>query len=153
MLSNHIILCRPLLLLPSIFPSIRVFSNESVLRIRWPKYCSFSSSVCPSNEYSRLISFRIDWIECILPPNSHVEALTPNVLVLPLEGNQVYVGPWVWGPHDGISGFMEEEGQREHSEKATVCKTGRVPHPESNQLPPFSWTFSLQNCEKYMFVV
>ena len=58
---NHFILCHPLLLLPSIFPSIRVFSNESVLCIRWPKYWSFSFSVSPSNEYSGLISFRIDW--------------------------------------------------------------------------------------------
>ena len=57
--SNHLILCHPLLLLPSIFPSIRVFSNESVLQIRWPKYCSFSFSISLSNEYSRLISFRI----------------------------------------------------------------------------------------------
>ena len=60
--SNHLILCRPLLLLPSIFPSIRVFSNESVLHIRWPKYWSFSFSISPSNEYSGLISFRMDWL-------------------------------------------------------------------------------------------
>ena len=59
--SNHLILCCPLLLLPSIFPSIRVFSNESTLHIRWPKYWSFSFSISPSNEYSRLISFRIAW--------------------------------------------------------------------------------------------
>ena len=59
--SNHLILCRPLLLPPSIFPSIRVFSNESVLHIRWPKYWSFSFSISPSNEYSGLISFRVDW--------------------------------------------------------------------------------------------
>ena len=58
--SNHLILCHPLLLLPSIFPSIRVFSNESVLLIRWPKYWSFSFSISPSNDYSGLISFRID---------------------------------------------------------------------------------------------
>ena len=64
MLSNHLILCR-LLLLPSIFPSIRVFSNESVLHIRWPKYWSFSFSISPSNEYSGLISFRIDWFDLI----------------------------------------------------------------------------------------
>ena len=63
MLSNHLILCHPLLLPPSIFPSIRVFSNESVLRIRWPKYWSFSFSISPSNEYSGLISFRIDWLD------------------------------------------------------------------------------------------
>jgi len=61
--SNHLILCCPLLLLPSVFPSISVFSNESVLRIRWPKYWSFSFSISPSNEYSRLISFRIDWLD------------------------------------------------------------------------------------------
>ena len=59
--SNPLILCRPLLLLPSIFPSIRVFSNESVLCIRWPKYWTFSFSISPSNEYSGLISFRMDW--------------------------------------------------------------------------------------------
>ena len=61
--SNHLILCRPLLLLPSIFPSIRVFSNESALRIRWPKYWSFSLNISPSNEYSGLIFFRIDWFD------------------------------------------------------------------------------------------
>ena len=60
MLSNHLVLCRPLLLPPSIFPSIRVFSSESVLCIRWPNYCSFSFSISPSNEYSGLISFRMD---------------------------------------------------------------------------------------------
>ena len=59
--SNHLILCHPLLLLPLLFPSIRVFSNESVLSIRWPKYWSFNFSINPSNEYSRLSSFRIDW--------------------------------------------------------------------------------------------
>ena len=58
--SNHLVLCRPLLLLPSMFPSIRVFSNESVLHIRWPKYCNFSFSISASNEYSGLISYRID---------------------------------------------------------------------------------------------
>ena len=63
--SNHLILCRPLLLLPSIFPSIRVFSNESVLQIRWPKYWSFSFSISPSNEYSGLISCRMDWFDLL----------------------------------------------------------------------------------------
>ena len=60
--SNHLILCRPLFLLPSVFPDIRVFSSESVLRIRWPKYWSFSFSISSSNEYSVLISFRINWL-------------------------------------------------------------------------------------------
>ena len=63
--SNHPILCHPLLLLPSIFPSIRVFSKESVLHIRWPKYWSFSFGISPSNEYSGLISFRIDWLDLL----------------------------------------------------------------------------------------
>ena len=65
MSSNHLILCHPLLLLPSIFPSIRVFSNESGPRIRLPKYWSFSFSISPSNEYSGLISFRIDWLDLL----------------------------------------------------------------------------------------
>ena len=63
--SNHVILCRPHLLLPSIFPSIGVFSNESVLCIRWPKYWSFSFSISPSNEHSGLISFRMDWLDLL----------------------------------------------------------------------------------------
>ena len=62
---NHLILCRPLLLLPSIFPSIRVFSNESVLCIRWPNYCTFSFSISSSNKYSGLISFRMDWLDLL----------------------------------------------------------------------------------------
>ena len=61
--SNHVILCRPLLLLPSIFPSIRVFSNESALCIRWPKYWSFSFNISPSNKHPGLISFRMDWLD------------------------------------------------------------------------------------------
>ena len=63
--SNNLILCHPLLLLPSIFPSIRIFSNESVLHIKWPKYRSFSFSISPSNEYSGLISFRMDWLDLL----------------------------------------------------------------------------------------
>ena len=79
--SNHLILCRPLLLLPSIFPSIRVFSTELALRIRWPKYWSFSFSISPSNEYPGLISFRIDWFDLLAvqgtltsPPVPHLKA-------------------------------------------------------------------------------
>ena len=63
--SDHLILCHPLLLLPSIFPSIRVFPSESVLHIRWPKYWSFSFSISPSNEYSGLVSFRMDWLDIL----------------------------------------------------------------------------------------
>ena len=63
--SNHLVLCHPLLLSPSIFPSIRIFSNESILQIRWPKYWSFSFSICPSSEFSGLISFRMDWLDLL----------------------------------------------------------------------------------------
>ena len=85
MLSNHLILCHPLLLLPSIFPSIRLFSNESALHVRWLKYWSFSIS--PSNEYSGLISFRIDWFDS--PRSSQESSPAPqfesiNSLVLSL---------------------------------------------------------------------
>ena len=65
MLSNHLIFCHPLLFLPSILPSIRVFSNESALRIRWPKYWSFSFSISPSKEHPGLISFRMDWLDLL----------------------------------------------------------------------------------------
>ena len=65
MRSNHLILCRPLIHLPSIFPSIRVFSNQSVICIRWPKYWTFSFNISPSNEYSGLISFRMDWLDLL----------------------------------------------------------------------------------------
>ena len=87
--SNHLILCRPLLLLPSIFPSIRAFSSESVLRIRWPKYWSFSFSISASNEYSRLISFRMDWLDflavqgtlkSLLQHHSSKASILPSVL-------------------------------------------------------------------------
>ena len=77
--SNHFILCRPLPLLPSIFPSIRVFSNESVLRMRWPRYWSFRFNVSPSNEYSGLISFRMDWLDPCNTRDSQESSLTPQL--------------------------------------------------------------------------
>ena len=76
--SNYLILCHPLFLLPSIFPSIRVFSNESVLHIRWPKYWSFSFNISPSNEYSGLISFRMDWLDLCSPRDSQESSPTPQ---------------------------------------------------------------------------
>ena len=80
--SNHLILCHPLLLLPSIFPSIRVFSNESVLRIRWPKYWSFSIS--PFNEYSGLTSFRMDWLDLLAVQGAiHDDATEKYTVFLP----------------------------------------------------------------------
>ena len=85
--TNHLILCRPLLLLPSIFPSISVFSNESVLQVRWPKYCSFSCSISPSNEYSGLINFRMDRLDLFAgqgtlksPPTPQFKSINPSVL-------------------------------------------------------------------------
>ena len=78
--SNHRILCHPLLLLPSIFPSIRVFSNDSALLIRWPKYWSFSFSISPSNEYSGLISFRIDWFDLLAVQGTLKSLLQHHIL-------------------------------------------------------------------------
>ena len=87
MSSNHLILCCPLLLLPSIFSSIRVFSNESGLRIRWPKYWSFSFNISPSNEHSGLISFRMDWLDLLAvqgtlktPPTPQFKSINSSVL-------------------------------------------------------------------------
>ena len=83
---NHLILCRPFLLLPSIFPSIKVFSNESVLHIRWPRYWSFSCSISPSNEYSGLISFRMDWLDLLAVPgtlNSLLQHRSSKASILP----------------------------------------------------------------------
>ena len=73
--SNHLILCHPLLLLPSIFPSVRVFSNESALHIRWPKYWSFSFNNSPSNEHPGLISFRMDWLDLLTVQGTHKSLL------------------------------------------------------------------------------
>ena len=78
MLSKHLILCCPLLLLPSVFPSIRVFSSELAFHIRWPNYWSLSFSINPSNEYSGLISFRMDWLNLFSPRDSQESPLTPQ---------------------------------------------------------------------------
>ena len=86
MTYNHLILCQPLLLPPSIFPSIRVFFNEPILRIRWPKYWSFSFSISPSNEHSGLISFRIDWFDLLVISSSR------RILLLLAEGPEAEAG-------------------------------------------------------------
>ena len=102
MLSNHLILCHPLLLLPSIFPSIRVFSKESTLRIRWPKYWSFSFSISPSNEYSGLISFRIDWFDLLAVQETLKSLLQHHTSKHRFFGTQLslwsssHIHTWLW---------------------------------------------------------
>ena len=85
--SNHLILCHPLLLLPSIFPSIRVFSNESALHIRWPKYWSFSFSISPSKEHPGLISFRMDWLDLLAMQGTFtgLQNIVPTSSLLPIQ--------------------------------------------------------------------
>ena len=102
---NHLILCCPLRLLPSVFPSTRVFSNESVLRIRWPKYWSFSYSISPSNEYSGLISFRMDWLDLLAvqkTPKSllqcHSKSMNSLVLSFPYCPTLTYIHDY-WENH------------------------------------------------------
>ena len=99
--SNHLILCRPLLPLPSIFPSIRVFSNESALHIRWPKYWSFSFSISPSNEYSGLISFRIDWFNLLAVQGTLQESSpTPQLQSINSLTLSLLYGPTLTPIHD-----------------------------------------------------
>ena len=107
--SNHLILCRPLLLPPSIFPSIRVFSNESVLRIRWPKYWSFGFSISPSNEYSRLISFRMGWLDLLAVQGTlisllqHHSWLASSIHSDPFFSNRLPIAFTAPDPHPGWS--------------------------------------------------
>ena len=91
MLSNHLILCQPLLLLPSIFPSIRVFSNESALCIRWPKYWNFSFSIIPSNEYPGLISFRMDWLDLLVVQGALMSLFQHHISKAPILRHSAFV--------------------------------------------------------------
>ena len=100
MSSNHLILYRPLLLLPSIFPSIRVPSNESVLYIRWSKYWSFSFSTSPSNEYWGLTSFRIDWLDLCSPRDSQEPSPTPQFKTINFSVLSLLFGPTLTSLHD-----------------------------------------------------
>ena len=99
-LSNHLILCHPLLLLPSIFPSLRVFSNESALHIRWPKYWSFSFSISPSNEYSRLISFRMDCLISLQSKGLSRIFLAPQFKRINSSAVSLLYGPTLTSIHD-----------------------------------------------------
>ena len=88
--SNHLILCLPLILLPSVFPSIRVFSSESILCIRWPKYWSLSFSISPSNEYSGLISFRMDWLDLLAVQGTLKSLLKHHSSKAPIAGHSAF---------------------------------------------------------------
>ena len=98
--SNHLILCHPLLLLPSVFPSIRVFSNETVLRIRWPKYWNFSFSNSPSNEYSELTSFRMDWLDLLAVQGTLESSPTPQFKSINSLALSFLYGPTLTSTHD-----------------------------------------------------
>ena len=99
--SNHLILCHPLFLLPSILPHIKVFSNESALRIRWPKYWSFSFSISRSNEYPGLISFRMDWLDLLaLPRDSQESSPTPQFKSINSSAFSFLLSPTLTSIHD-----------------------------------------------------
>ena len=134
--SNHLILCPLLLLPPSIFPSIRVFSNDSVLRIGWPKYWSFSFSISPSNEYSGLISFRMDWLDLLASHLGKADSVFTNAvsLVLGLHWTRLmgetelnaakngYVDLRKWQGEKGAD--SEDESRRAEKEESDVCMEG-----------------------------
>ena len=98
--SNHLILCHPLLHLPSIFPSIRVFSNKSALHIRWPKYWSFSFSISPSSVYSGLISFRMDWLDLLAVQGTQVSSPTPQFKSINFSALSFLHSPTLTSLHD-----------------------------------------------------
>ena len=110
--SNHLIFCHPLLLPPSIFPSIRVFSNESVLCIQWPKYWSFSFSISPSNEYSGLISFRMDWLDLLAVQgtlksllqhhSSKASILWCSAFIIPNKIDNIFLIPLIASPYSNL---------------------------------------------------
>ena len=106
--SNHLVLCCPLLLLPSIFPSIRVFSNESALPIRWPKYWSFSFSISPSNEYSGLISFRIDWFD-LAAQGTLKSLLQHHSLKASILWHSAFLIKYVFEDHYSVTGNILEK--------------------------------------------
>ena len=115
--SNHLILCLPLLLLLSIFPSIRVFSSESVLRIRWPKYQSFSFSLSPSNEYSGVISFRIDWFDLLAVQGTLESSSAPQFKSINSSVLRLLYGPTLTSVHDQLKShsfdYMDLCGQND----------------------------------------
>ena len=108
--SNYLILCHSLLLLPSVFTSIRVSSKESVLQIRWPKYWSFSFSISPSNEYSGLISFRMDWLDVCYPRDSEESSLAPQFKSINSSALSSPYSPTLTSIHDHRKKYSFEDG-------------------------------------------
>ena len=117
--SNHLILCHPLLL-PSIFPSIRVFSNESVLHIRWPKYLSFSFSISPYNEYSELITFRRDWFDLLAVQGTQESSPTPQFKSINSSALSFLYGPALTSIHDYKENHSFDRDARCHNR--LLCK-------------------------------
>ena len=128
---NHLILCRPLLLLPSIFPSIRVFSSELALPIRWPNYWSFSFSISPSNEYSELISFRMDWLDLLEVQGTPKSLLQHNSLKASIFQHSVFFIVQLSHP------YMTIEKQRHHF-------TDKGPYNQS-----YGFSSSLHGCKSW----
>ena len=123
--SSHLILCRPLLLLPSIFPSNRVFSNESVLHIRWPKYWSFGFSMSPSNEYSGLISFRMDWLDLLAVQGTLKSSPAPQLESINSSAFSLVYSPTLSSIHDD---WKSHSTPCSLSHKNLDMKTGRSEH-------------------------
>ena len=137
--SNHLILCGPLLLLPSIFLSIRVFSKESVLHIRWPKYWSFSLSISPSNEYSGLISFTTDWLDLLAVHGTLKSLLQHHSSKASILWHSTFFMIQLSHPSDQISCLVMSDSLRphesQHSRPPCPSPTPRV-HPNPR---PLSW--------------
>ena len=120
--SNHLILCRPLLLLPSIFPSIRVFSNESALHFRWPKYWSFSFNISPSNKYPGLISFRMDWLDLLVfASGGHRIGVSASTSVLLRNTQDLDWFRMDWLDFLAVQGTLKSLLQH-HSSKASILR-------------------------------
>ena len=138
--SNHLILCHPLLLPPSVFPSIKVFSNESVLHIRWPKYPSWSLSISPSSEYSGLISFRIDWFDLLLLEVSIQEWYAKSLQSCPTLCDRIDGSP----PGSPIPGILQARTLEWVAISFSNAWKVKVKSPSHVQLFATPWTAAYQ---------
>ena len=165
--SSHLILCCPILLLPPIPPSIRVFSNESTLRMRWPKYWSFSFSISPSREHPGLISFRIDWLDLLAVQGTLKSLLQHHISKASILQCSAFFTVQLSHPYmttgKTIALYKESCGRghlslslstiRGYRRKMAICKQEVFPQQTQDQLVPWYQTYSLQNCGKKMFIV